>query len=50
MKKLTQRQKEIERIKKTLDELINISNNLGQSVPSNIVWNLEKRLDRLENS
>tara|TARA_R100001594_G_scaffold89698_1_gene124139 strand:- start:181 stop:333 length:153 start_codon:yes stop_codon:yes gene_type:complete len=50
MKKLTQRQKEIERIKKTLDELINISNNLGQSVPSNIVWNLEKRLDRLENA
>lgn len=50
MKKLTQRQKEIERIKKTLDELIDMSNNLGQSVPSDIVFNLEQRLDRLENS
>ncbi|QDP61123.1 MAG: hypothetical protein Unbinned3325contig1000_8 [Prokaryotic dsDNA virus sp.] len=48
MKKPTQRQKEIERTKKTLDELINISNNLGHSIPSKIILHLEQKLDRLE--
>ena len=44
------KQKEIERINKALDELIDTSNRLGQSIPYDLFSLLENRLGKLENS
>lgn len=44
------KQKEIERINKALDELIDTSNRLGQSIPYDLFLLLETRLCKLENS
>ena len=46
----SKKQKEIERINKALDELIDTSNRLGQSIPYDYFSLLETRLCKLENS
>jgi hypothetical protein len=44
------KQKEIERINKALDEMIDTSNRLNQSIPYDLFLLLELRLCKLENA